>query len=174
MEVTIVNNGLYNVLFGNHPEVPVAYKILHGTYKGEDWEIGRLRDMIFEQHDQEFYIRVHTRLGGDNRIGNEDVIRKMQGHHLYVKDMDCQHDNTYADFYYTVPSHIVGQILSVIDGPTEKVFKPPLDMGARFSEAMKAMEDDGAEGEAMRGGLAAALLDDDNPAIQIVQLTPDD
>ena len=48
-------------------------------------------------------VRVSTRTGGGNREEYEDFNDYLTCLEGYVRDYDCEYDNTYAEFIYDIP-----------------------------------------------------------------------
>lgn len=138
-----INNGLYNVMFGNFPEAQLGLVLLAAASgRREDFQVARLRDCILEHHDDGRLIRVHTRLGGGNRADYVNDIAELTGHQWYVRDADCEHDHTYADFYFRPPDYVCDEIESAgieVGMKKDQIWKSPLDMGARFDAAIESL-----------------------------------
>jgi len=144
-----INNGLYNVMFGNHPEAYLGTQLLASHAEGRQFPIARLRDIIFEQHPEGRLMRVHTRLGGGNRPDYADAIATLMRHPWYLRDNDCDHDYTYADFYFRPPDKVADAVVHAANNvglPVEQLWKEPLDMQARFDAAIESIgKQDGAK-----------------------------
>lgn len=74
---------------------------LHDMLKLSDYDTGRYRDMYLSKDGTRIILL--TRNGGGNREWQEDSIKSLQSHPLYRKDRDCDWDETYAEFFFTVP-----------------------------------------------------------------------
>ena len=124
-------SGLYNALFGTSPSTEhlLALVGLHDT------AIPRFRDCYWNGE----YVVVHTRTGGGNReyydVKNDDNPdgpwnSAMWDNPNYVTDEDCEHDSTYADFYFNVPA----AVKAAVEG-----LAPAISPEQKWSELFKAL-----------------------------------
>ena len=87
---------LYNMLFGENKIAPILLAILDIEIE----EIPRYRDIFWDGEN----IVIHTRTGGGNReeyFGSNNRLTQIEG---YIRDDDDDFDETYANFYYQLPS----------------------------------------------------------------------
>lgn len=108
---------LYNMLHGFNQFAPEAIAMLGANSK----LIGRLRDAYFTKLDGAPVILVLTRTGGGNRddyITENDYLRGLPG---FIKDIDSPMDETYAEFYFSVPPDYLGPVNLLL----EKTGIPP-------------------------------------------------
>lgn len=90
---------LYNAIFGFDENAGMVLKILDVEFE----DLPRFRDAWFDPDAFEFVI--HTRTGGGNRSAyskGNDYLRGLPG---FLRDEDDPFDNTYASFYYAVPTN---------------------------------------------------------------------
>lgn len=101
---------MYNMLFGESSNAEKLLSLL-----------GLTRDNFYRYRDcylsEDKLIAVYTRGGGDNRECYEDdcdfgdscvvaIQNKLREHPLYDHDDDDDFDNTYATFYFRLPSEV--------------------------------------------------------------------
>lgn len=136
---------LYNILHGKTGLGEIILALLDEA-NPRTTQYVRLRDGFVEEHDGQIILRLHTRSGGGNRecycdneydhdvgciaTGND----WMEAHPWYLRDEDDDFDNTYADFYFTLPAdHELAAALA--DHASEHV-----DMGARWMATINALK----------------------------------
>lgn len=89
---------LYNMLFGMNPDTDKLMTLLGKSPA----DFGRFRNCYLEDG----YIVVHTRCGGGNREGYEDMFDEISQHPWYSHDQDQDFDCTYADIFFKIPEGI--------------------------------------------------------------------
>jgi len=97
---------LYGMLHGRNDNSASILGLLdvEGFIAGDfDW--GRPRDVRIEDGE---YVVVHTRNGRGNRLDYKHVFKAVRRHPYYSHDKDCDHDGTYADIYFKIPSEKTG------------------------------------------------------------------
>lgn len=115
-----VNNGLYNIIFGEFEHADKLLDILDL----DKAMFGRYRD-CFPNNDGTRII-VLTRCGGGNRKDFEIVFTEMRKHPQYLGDYDDPTDETYCYFEFEVPVLYLPQTKPLADG------EPVLTIGAKF------------------------------------------
>ena len=87
---------LYNTLFGKNPDTADILSALSLS----EASIQRFRDCWIDEDNNR--IVIYTRTGGNNReyFPNEALT----SHPLYLYDEDDDFDNTYASYYFSLPS----------------------------------------------------------------------
>lgn len=133
---------MYDMVYGKDKYAMLAVAALYQAEEfSEDEEtqidFGRFRDAFFEKTDDKYYVRVHTRNGGNNREDYEVAIESLRKHSFYVRDEDCPHDSTYADFIFELPQRLVDDIAEEVSD--DDFWKEPIDHVARMEEALGAI-----------------------------------
>ncbi len=88
----------------------------------EDFE--RIRDAYLQNDENEpcgFKIVVHTRCGGGNRDEYEYVFDTLRDHPNYLRDQDCEFDDTYADIEFSLPVKYLSDILKLVKSDRDTV-----------------------------------------------------
>lgn len=117
-----VNNGLYNMLFG---ECEHADKLLDILDLDRSM-FGRYRDCYPNSVGTK--IIVLTRCGGSNRYEYEIVFETMRKHPQYLGDYDDKDDETYCYFEFQVPVLYLPQTKPLANG------EEPLTVGEKFQK----------------------------------------
>lgn len=125
----MVNNGLYNVLFG---ECEHADKLLD-ILDLDRAMFGRYRDCFPSEDGTK--IRVLTRCGGGNRDDFQIVFDTMEKHPAYDSNYDDPTDETYCYFEFNVPVLYLPQTRPLAD----KDKKWNRTVGAKFEEEAKKL-----------------------------------
>lgn len=123
-----VNNGLYNMLFG---ECEHADKLLD-ILDLDRAMFGRYRDCFTNEDGTK--IIVLTRCGGNNRNDFEIVFDTMRKHDEYLGDFDDPTDETYCYFEFRVPVLYLPQTKPLSNG------KPIPTIGAKFEEERRLLD----------------------------------
>jgi hypothetical protein len=124
---------LYAMVHGTNDLGPALVQFLQQVYP---FEVGRYRDAWVEADGDTLLIRIHTRNGGGNREDYEPENASMQAHPWYVRDADDDFDCTYADFYFKPP---LAEIHPDTASTLVELAAPPVDVGARWMEAIDAI-----------------------------------
>lgn len=66
-------------------------------------DLGRFRDAFFSPDA----IVVRTRTGGGNREEYEASINTLKAHKLFLSEADCEYDDTFMDFKFGYPDHVL-------------------------------------------------------------------
>ena len=123
---------LYALVHGQEAEGPALLALLQ---ERQPFNVGRYRDGWVEREGDSLLIRIHTRNGGGNREDYDDGT--MSNHPWYLKDADDDFDETYADWWFCPPlSELQPETIEAL----QSLAKPPVDVGARWKEAINALE----------------------------------
>ena len=129
----MVNNGLYNMLFG------------------EDKNAGRFLEMLNLERDmfqryRDCYLNgdgtriiVLTRIGGNYRPNYDAVFDNIHNHPYFLSDYDEPKDETYCYFEFKVPEKYLKETQSMATG-----FEP-LTVGEKFDKEIAEMDQPGSE-----------------------------
>ena len=117
-----INNGLYNMLFGENDHASELLDILDLDRA----MFGRYRDCFLNSDGTR--ILVLTRCGGNNRLDYDEVFELIRKHKNYVCDGDDPSDETYCYFEFEVPVLFLLQTRPLATG------KPIDTIGKRFDE----------------------------------------
>jgi len=107
---------LYNQILGVHPFAKNLFALLDLSVKDGEYPVGRIRDLYVVKMDDKLIIVLYTRNGGGNRPDFKFVFDSLATHPCYIKDYDCDLDNTYAYVEFSVPKdteHFVQEIYDV-------------------------------------------------------------
>ena len=88
---------MYNLMYGHNTDAPS----LLARLELQRSNIPRYRNCWLTADNE---IAVYTRAGGDNRSDYEAEIAALQQHPQYLRDADDDFDETYATFYFEVPT----------------------------------------------------------------------
>lgn len=132
-------SGMYNIVFGYHPHLPIVAALL-GKEKIVGDYFGRFRDAWIEKlPDDTMRIHVYTRNGGNNRA---EYMPDLSKDPLFIENRDDSFDNTYASIYLKLPEDWQEKLKEAgapDDFKLEAVAEEPIDTGARWQEALEAM-----------------------------------
>lgn len=129
----MVNNGLYNVLFG------------------EDKNAGRFLEMLDLERDifqryRDCYLNgdgtriiVLTRIGGSYRPSYDEVFDIIHNHPCFLSDYDDPKDETYCYFEFKVPEKYLRETQRMANGVE------PLTVGEKFDKEIAEMNKPGSE-----------------------------
>lgn len=129
----MVNNGLYNMLFG------------------EDKNAGRFLEMLDLERDmfqryRDCYLNgdgtriiVLTRIGGSNRPSYDEVFDNIHTHPCFLSDYDDPKDETYCYFEFKVPEKYLRETQQMANGIE------PLTVGEKFDKEIAEMNEPGSE-----------------------------
>lgn len=140
-----VNNGLYNMLFGENSHASELLDILDLDRA----MFGRYRDCFLNSDGR--IIIVLTRCGGPNRQDFDDVFVRMRKHDRFIEDSDDPSDETYCYFTFEVPVLYLTQTRPLATG------KPFKTIGQKFDEEAKLL-DKGDKGATERANKIAASM----------------
>jgi len=90
---------MYNTVMGVNPLAGDLLSFL----ACKPTEFGRLRDVWLDDQHGDLRIVVHTRCGGGNRDAYDDMFKLMVQHPDYIRDYDCDFDDTYANIEFHLP-----------------------------------------------------------------------
>ena len=130
-----INNGLYNMLFGENENADSLLEFLNLNRA----IFGRYRD-CYLNHDGSKII-VLTRCGGNNRDDYDEVFNMARSHDLYLTDYDDPVDETYCYFEFKVPYEFEDQCRKLANG------QEPLTVGERFEREVEEMNTPGSDAE---------------------------
>lgn len=129
----MVNNGLYNMLFGEDKN---ASKFLEMLDLERDM-FQRYRDCYLNGDGTR--IIVLTRIGGINRLSYDDVFNIMRIHPNFLSDYDDHKDETYCYFEFRVPEKYLKEAQSMATGVE------PLSVGEKFDREIAEMSKPNSE-----------------------------
>ena len=139
-----MTGGLYNVVLGTRPESSLLLQLLTNSTT-QAFEVGRFRDAWVERSGDWLDIRVHTRNGGGNRRDQAKAIASMRAHPWYERDSDEVYDVSYASFWFRVPVERLRTELPKWEWWLRSVAQEPVDVGARWREAIESLGGLGGE-----------------------------
>lgn len=140
-----VNNGLYNMLFGENDHASELLEILNL----DRTMFGRYRDCFLNSDGT--IIIVLTRCGGNNRTDYDNVFVRMREHERYMGDADDPSDETYCYFEFEVPVLFRPQTRPLATG------KPFQTIGQKFQEEAKLLKK-GDPGAVKRANMIAQSI----------------
>lgn len=140
-----LENGLYNVLFGENEHADQLLDILDLDRS----MFGRYRDCF--PNDIGTKIIVLTRCGGGNRSEYEIVFDTMRKHPQYLGDYDDPTDETYCYFEFQVPVLYLPQTRPISTG------KRPLTVGEKMEQEMKLLDNNDPEALARAEKIAKSM-----------------
>jgi hypothetical protein len=88
---------LYNIINGEDPNADDYYDLLD-LY---NYEVGRYRNMYLSDDKKQLVLL--TRNGGGNREEYEYVFESLESHPNYQYDSDCDWDETYCEYFFSIP-----------------------------------------------------------------------
>ena len=96
-------SGLYNMMCGNNPLYVLLQAVL--DTEGKLPEVPRWRDVYTTTADDGSpLIVIFARIGGNNRETYQSDIDALRWHPCYLRDQDWPTDDTYAEFFFRVPT----------------------------------------------------------------------
>lgn len=140
-----LENGLYNVLFGENEHADQLLDILDLDRS----MFGRYRDCF--PNDIGTKIIVLTRCGGGNRSEYEIVFDTMRKHPQYLGDYDDPTDETYCYFEFQVPVLYLPQTRPISTG------KRPLTVSEKMEQEMKLLDNNDPEALARAEKIAKSM-----------------
>jgi len=113
---------LYNQILGTHPFLQHLFALLGlGVNEDDEYYVGKIRDLYVIKIEDIFKIILYTRNGGPNRKSFSLVFKKLRSHPNYIKDYDCNIDNTYAYFEFSPPKDCLDIVQEIYDiAPEER------------------------------------------------------
>ena len=123
-----VNNGLYNILFGEFEHADKLLDILDLNRN----MFGRYIDCFLNETGT--IIVILTRCGGNNRGNYDKVFELISKHDCYISDYDDPSDETYCYFEFKVPVLYLPQTRPLANG------KPIMTVGQKFQEEEKKLK----------------------------------
>ncbi len=140
-----VNNGLYNILFGEFEHAEQLLEILDLNRE----MFGRYRDCLLNEDGTR--IVVLTRCGGNNRQDYDKVFELMEKHDCYLGNSDDPSDETYCYFEFKVPVLYLPQTRPLATG------KAIMTVGQRFDEEKKKLENEDPDAIKRAQGIVSSV-----------------
>lgn len=125
---------LYNSIMGVNPLSKLVLLSLNIIEKFPDkgsFDEIRFRDAQVIKDEHEFRFLILTRTGGGNMASYQDEIDKLHTLNGFVKSYECEEDNTYMCFEYSIQDHMLDTINGFYRefedaGIAEDIFDPPM------------------------------------------------
>lgn len=105
-ETLALTGSLYTALNGVDDNAARLLQMLNIS----SYSVPRFRDCYVKDG----YICILTRTGGDNRDEYAERNARLCNHAQYVRDRDREFDNTYAEFFYTVPEKQKAEVAQIV------------------------------------------------------------
>jgi len=123
---------LYNLLHGFDPNASLILDALGISPS----QIERFRDASFTKDGDAHVIDVLCRTGGGNRPDFPNFA--LTSHALYLRDVDDDHDSTYAHYYFRVPPRVLAELAA--QGLTLDDVVDPRTFGEKSEAAMETLK----------------------------------
>lgn len=144
--------GLYNVVLGDGHEYVRGQLI--AVVLGIRFEaLPRYRDAWSEKYDgDQVRLAIYMRIGGANREAHANQIEQLTSLPYYLSDHDDAYDDTYATFYFRIPTveeHKAAGLITeddsvtryneIVEAMIEESVDEPIDMAKQWEEHIAQM-----------------------------------
>lgn len=132
--------GIYAIVVGLHPFAELWVRSLNLSIG----DIPRFRDAWLIEKDGELLINIYARCGSKSwaQTDHHDQWENLKRHPLYVRDYECDHDETYCNMVFSLNPAYIESINELVDACKENALSewrhPVVD-----NRSMSEMWDDG-------------------------------
>lgn len=124
---------LYNMLHGYNRNAAGILRTLNLFLD----QIDRFRDASFGKDGDAYVFHLLCRTGGPNR--KSDPNTTLTSHPLYLRDVDDDHDSTYAHYFFRIPETVLAEIAE--QGLALDALVDPTSMAQKTESVLQALKE---------------------------------